>query len=48
MTMSATESPSALSPTHLTVRLGALAANYREVLRRAAPAVAAPVVKANA
>src|SRR6266852_3517759 len=32
----------------LTVRLGALAANYREVLRRAAPAVIAPVVKANA
>ena len=36
------------SPAHLTVRLGALAANYREVLRRAAPAAAAPVVKANA
>jgi alanine racemase len=33
---------------HLTVRLGSLAANYREVLRRAAPAGAAPVVKANA
>jgi alanine racemase len=33
---------------HLTVRLGAVAANYREVLRRAAPASAAPVVKANA
>jgi alanine racemase len=33
---------------HLTVRLGSLAANYREVLRRAAPAAAAPVVKANA
>jgi alanine racemase len=32
----------------LTVRLGALAANYREVLRRAAPAAVAPVVKANA
>jgi alanine racemase len=33
---------------HLTVRLGSLAGNYREVLRRAAPAAAAPVVKANA
>jgi alanine racemase len=33
---------------HLTVRLGAIAANYREVLRRAASAAAAPVVKANA
>jgi alanine racemase len=33
---------------HLTVRLGSLAANYREVLRRAAPAATAPVVKANA
>ena len=32
----------------LTVRLGALAANYREVLRRAGPAAVAPVVKANA
>ena len=32
----------------LTVRLGALAANYREVLRRAGAAAAAPVVKANA
>ncbi len=32
----------------LTVRLGALAANYREVRRRAAPALAFPVVKANA
>jgi alanine racemase len=30
------------------VRLGALAANYREVLRRSASAAAAPVVKANA
>ena len=40
------------APSHgvaeLTVRLGAVAANYREVLRRAAPAAAAPVVKANA
>lgn len=36
------------APAHLTVRLGALAANYREVLRRAAPAIVAPVVKANA
>ena len=36
------------SVAHLTVRLSALAANYREVLRRAAPAKAAPVVKANA
>ena len=33
---------------HLTVRLGAVAANYREVQRRAAPAAVAPVVKANA
>jgi alanine racemase len=33
---------------HLTVRLGAVAANYREVLRRAGAAAAAPVVKANA
>ena len=32
----------------LTVRLGTMAANYREVLRRAASASAAPVVKANA
>src|SRR5437763_987620 len=32
----------------LTVRLGALAANYREVMRHAAPAAVAPVVKANA
>src|SRR5215475_11383824 len=32
----------------LTVRLGAAAANYREVLRRVASASAAPVVKANA
>jgi alanine racemase len=38
----------AKGPTQLTVRLGTLAANYREVLRRAAPAAAAPVVKANA
>ena len=30
------------------MRLGALGANYREVVRRAAPAVAAPVVKADA
>src|SRR3954469_16695807 len=42
------ESPSVTSPTLLKVRLGALAANYREVLRRAAPASAAPVLKANA
>ena len=48
MSTPAHESPSVLSPTHLTVRLGALAANYREALRRAAPATAAPVVKANA
>ena len=48
MNTPATESPSVLSSTHLTVRLGALAANYREVIRRAAPAAAAPVVKANA
>jgi alanine racemase len=48
MNTSPNESPSNLSSTHLTVRLGALAANYREVLRRAAPAAAAPVVKANA
>jgi alanine racemase len=49
MTKSAHESA---APSHgvaeLTVRLGAAAANYREVLRRAAPAAAAPVVKANA
>lgn len=32
----------------LTVRLGSLAANFRESLRRAAPAAIAPVVKANA
>src|SRR5262249_37893004 len=32
----------------LTVRLGALVANYREAASRAAPALAAPVVKANA
>ena len=32
----------------LTVRLGSLAANFREALRRAAPAAVAPVIKANA
>jgi alanine racemase len=32
----------------LTVRLGSLAGNYRETVRRAAPAAVAPVVKANA
>ena len=32
----------------LTVRLGSLAANFRECRRRAAPAAVAPVVKANA
>jgi len=32
----------------LTVRLGSLAANFRESLRRSAPAAVAPVVKANA
>ena len=32
----------------LTVRLGSLAANFRECLRRAAPASVVPVVKANA
>src|ERR1051326_88539 len=48
MNTSANESSSVTRPTVLTVRLGALAANYREVLRRAAPAAAAPVVKANA
>lgn len=32
----------------LTVRLGSLAANFRESLRRAAPATVSPVVKANA
>lgn len=32
----------------LTVRLGSVAANFRESLRRAAPATIAPVVKANA
>jgi alanine racemase len=50
--MSKSESESAPSPdtarARLTVRLGALAANYREVLRRAGAAAAAPVVKANA
>lgn len=49
MTKSAYESA---APSHgvaeVTVRLGAVAANYREVLRRAASAAAAPVVKANA
>jgi len=48
MTTSNSESSANTGATHLTVRLGALAANYREVLRRAAPAAAAPVVKANA
>ena len=37
-----------LSGAQLTVRLGALAANYRELVRRASPAAVAPVVKANA
>lgn len=43
-------SPSTPSETtaQLTVRLGSLAANFRESLRRAAPAAPAPVVKANA
>src|SRR6266550_7538215 len=41
-------SPRETAQAQLTVRLGALAANYREVLRRAAPAAVAPVVKANA
>lgn len=43
-------SPSTPSETtaELTVRLGSLAANFRESLRRAAPAAIAPVVKANA
>lgn len=41
-------SPPAETTTQLTVRLGSIAANYREVLRRAAPALAAPVIKANA
>ncbi len=36
------------APAHLTVRLGALVANYREAVRRAAPAMVAPVVKADA
>jgi len=36
------------APAHLTVRLGALVANYREAARRAAPAMVAPVVKADA
>src|ERR1043166_7965344 len=48
MNTSANESSSVTRPTVLTVRLGALAANYREVLRRAAPAAAAPPVKAKA
>ena len=48
--MSNTESASSreTAQAQLTVRLGALAANYREVLRRASPAAVAPVVKANA
>jgi len=50
--MSRSETDSAPSPfaaaAHLTVRLGALAGNYREAQRRAAPAAVAPVVKANA
>ena len=37
-----------LPAAQLTVRLGALAANYREAKRRAAPAIVAPVVKADA
>src|SRR5689334_3256033 len=48
MNTPAKDSTSIPSPALLTVRLGALAANYREVLRRAAPSAAAPVVKANA
>lgn len=42
--------PSAPAETtaQLTVRLGSLAGNFRESLRRAAPATVAPVVKANA
>jgi alanine racemase len=36
------------APAHLTVRLGALVANYREAVRRASPALVAPVVKADA
>jgi alanine racemase len=36
------------SPARLTVRLGAIESNYREVCRRAAPARVAPVVKADA
>jgi alanine racemase len=49
MIKSARESaPPSHGVAELTVRLGAAAANYREVLRRAAPAAAAPVVKANA
>jgi alanine racemase len=46
----APESPPPADHGHaqLTVRLSSLAANYREVVRRAAPATAAPVIKANA
>lgn len=38
----------ALQTAHLTVRLDAIQANYREVARRASPAAVAPVVKADA
>ncbi len=38
----------AATTAQLTVRLGSLAANFREALRRSAPAAVAPVIKANA
>jgi alanine racemase len=41
-------SGSAATTAQLTVRLGSLAANFREALRRSAPAAVAPVIKANA
>jgi alanine racemase len=41
-------SGSAATTAKLTVRLGSLAANFREALRRSAPAAVAPVIKANA
>jgi len=50
MNQSGSDSPASGGQTaaQLTVRLGALGANYREVMRRASPAAVAPVVKADA
>ena len=45
--MSQSERESDIGP-QLTVRLGTLAANHRQVRRRAAGALVAPVVKADA